>query len=110
MISLASNNRLHLRPRRTIRAVRRARQQAPHDRTVSYCVWCEMVRNGAVKNLAPKSRLPIQGESVARLSISLSAEDKAGLERIAAKKRVSIAWVIRDAVAGYLAKNTQKST
>jgi hypothetical protein len=45
----------------------------------------------------------VPGESVERLSISVPAEDKAGLERIAADKRVSLAWVIRDAVTRYLA-------
>jgi hypothetical protein len=47
-----------------------------------------------------RSRHPVPGESIERLSISVPAEDKAGLQRIAANKRVSHAWVIRDAVTG----------
>ena len=50
-----------------------------------------------------RSRQPVPAEKVERLSISISAEDKAGLERIANEKRVSLAWVIRDAVTRYLA-------
>jgi predicted transcriptional regulator len=50
----------------------------------------------------PRSRHPIPGESVTRLSISISAEDKAALEKIALKKKVSLAWVLRDAVTHYL--------
>ena len=51
----------------------------------------------------PKSRHPVQGPSVDRLSISISTEDKTALERIAEAKKVSLAWVIRDAVSQYLA-------
>ena len=50
----------------------------------------------------PRSRHPIAGESVTRLSISISAEDKAALEKIALEKKVSLAWVLRDAVSKYL--------
>jgi len=62
-----------------------------------------------MKPRSPKPRHPVTGKSVERLSISISAEDKAGLERIAVEKRVSLAWVIRDAVMRYLeadGKNT----
>jgi predicted transcriptional regulator len=55
-----------------------------------------------MKSPAPKSRHPVAGESVERLSISFSAEDKKALEGIAAAKKVSLAWVIRDAVEKYL--------
>lgn len=50
----------------------------------------------------PRSRHPIQGESITRLSISISAEDKTALEKIAVEKKVSLAWVLRDAVTKYL--------
>lgn len=50
-----------------------------------------------------QSRHPIRGDSVERLSISVPKADKAALERIAADKKVSLAWVIRDAVSQYLA-------
>jgi len=63
-----------------------------------------------MKNRPPRSRHPVPGESVERLSISISAEDKSGLERIATEKRVSLAWVIRDAVSGYLVQNRKNPT
>lgn len=53
-------------------------------------------------NRRPRSRHPIPGESVARLSISIPTEDKLALEKIAAEKKVSLAWVLRDAVSNYL--------
>ena len=41
-------------------------------------------------------------DSTKRLSISLSSKEKAALERVAADKRVSLAWVVRDAISQYL--------
>lgn len=61
-----------------------------------------------MENRPPRSRHPVPGESVERLSISISAEDKAGLERIATEKRVSLAWVIRDAITQYLSRSAEK--
>jgi len=51
----------------------------------------------------PKSRHPVSDSSVERLSISISSEEKAALEKLATEKKVSLAWVIRDAVSRYLA-------
>jgi len=56
----------------------------------------------------PRSRHPVSGESVARLSISVSGEDKTALEMLATQKKVSLAWVIRDAVSGYLEREVPK--
>ncbi|MCP5541980.1 MAG: CopG family transcriptional regulator [Akkermansiaceae bacterium] len=50
----------------------------------------------------PRSRHPVPGDSVTRISVSISAEDKAALEKIAEERRVSLAWVLRDAVTKYL--------
>lgn len=50
-------------------------------------------------------RQPTRREAVERLSISVPKEDKEALERIAESKRVSLAWVIRDAVTQYLGAN-----
>ncbi len=47
-------------------------------------------------------RDPAQREAVTRLSISIPAVDKAALEKIALEKKVSLAWVLRDAVSRYL--------
>lgn len=60
-----------------------------------------------MNKLPPKSRHPVSGETVERLSISISGEDKSGIERIASNKKVSLAWVIRDAIAQYLENNPQ---
>ncbi len=51
---------------------------------------------------SPRSRHPVPGESVTRISVSISAEDKAALEKIAVEKKVSLAWVFREAVTKYL--------
>jgi len=56
-----------------------------------------------MKNRRPQSRHPVSEESVERLSISISSEDKSALKQIADEKKVSLAWVIRDAVSQYLA-------
>jgi len=55
-------------------------------------------------------RQPIQREAVERLSISVPKEDKEALERIAESKRVSLAWVIRDAVTQYLHSDNPKQS
>jgi len=34
--------------------------------------------------------------------VSISAEDREALEKIAVEKKVSLAWVLRDAVSKYL--------
>lgn len=48
------------------------------------------------------SPLP-ESASKERISVSLSPGQKSDLQRIAAEKKVSLAWVIRDAVDAYLA-------
>ena len=37
-----------------------------------------------------------------RLSVSLSAEQHAYLEQVAKRQRVSLAWVVRDAILRYM--------
>lgn len=41
-------------------------------------------------------------DAVRRVSVSFDAADYEELRRIAAEKRVSLAWVVRDAVAAYI--------
>ena len=41
-------------------------------------------------------------DTVRRVSVSFDAADYEELRRIAAEKRVSLAWVVRDAVAAYI--------
>ena len=49
-----------------------------------------------------KARQPVAGPDVERITLSIPSEDKSALAKIADEKRVSIAWVIRDAVTRYL--------
>lgn len=50
-----------------------------------------------------RSRQPVTGDGEAeRISLMISAADRASLNRIADEKRVSVAWVVRDAVTHYL--------
>ena len=54
--------------------------------------WCTMVQPGK-----DHSR-----DTIRRVSVSFDAADYEELRRIAAEKRVSLAWVVRDAVAAYI--------
>jgi predicted transcriptional regulator len=49
-----------------------------------------------------RSSSPIHDEDTKRLSISVASEERIELERIAKEKRVSLAWVVRDAISHYL--------
>ena len=42
------------------------------------------------------------GSAVRRVSVSFDATDYEELRKIAVEKRVSLAWVVRDAVAAYI--------
>jgi len=56
-----------------------------------------------------KARQPVAGADVDRITLSIASEDKLALGKIADEKRVSIAWVIRDAITQYLARTTESS-
>ena len=43
-----------------------------------------------------------EADGPVRVSVSLDADDYADLKSIAKDKRVSLAWVVRDAVSDYL--------
>jgi len=47
-------------------------------------------------------------EHVVRASVSFPHDDYAMLEKMASKKRVSVAWVVREAVSSYLAVAEEK--
>jgi len=49
-----------------------------------------------------RSRQPVPGGDVQRISLMIGGDDRASIERIANEKRVSLAWVVRDAVTRYL--------
>jgi predicted transcriptional regulator len=55
-----------------------------------------------MKSKGPRQRHPVSDDAVERVTVSLAATDKVKLERIAKMKRVSLAWVVRDAVLEYL--------
>lgn len=48
-------------------------------------------------------RKPIDSPGMVRRSVSLPVEECTELERIAGEKKVSVSWVVRDAVSQYLA-------
>ena len=62
-----------------------------------------------MKNRPLKARLPITGDYVDRITLSISSEDKRALGKIAGEKRVSIAWVIREAVTRYLSEAQEET-
>jgi hypothetical protein len=50
----------------------------------------------------PNSAIAPKGEQSLRLSVTLPSETYLSLERIAKKKKVSLAWVVRDATEKYV--------
>lgn len=50
-----------------------------------------------------RARRPVAAEDVERITLSISSQDKGAIERIADERKVSIAWVVRDAISDYLA-------
>jgi hypothetical protein len=55
-----------------------------------------------------RSRQPLHCDQVERVSVSLTKEDKDAVEKIARERRVSIAWVVREAVIEFLSKSKGK--
>lgn len=72
-------------------------------------LWCKI----SAANPMPKARSigkpRIGAEDVTRASVSFPAGVYAALERIAAAKRVSIAWVVREATERYVADHAKPS-
>lgn len=50
----------------------------------------------------PTESAELRESGSVRLTISLSAEQHAYLERVAKRQRVSLAWVVRDAILRYM--------
>jgi predicted DNA-binding protein len=50
----------------------------------------------------PNSTIIPKSEQSPRLSVTLPSETYVSLERIAKKKKVSLAWVVRDATEKYI--------
>lgn len=53
-----------------------------------------------------KKQTTKRSDGPARVSVSFDHDDYAELKRIAKSKRVSVAWVVRDAVSAYLGART----
>jgi hypothetical protein len=58
---------------------------------------------------ADKSTSHVARTSKPRLSITIPADDYEMLEEIAVRRRVSIAWVVRDAVRRYVQPESPES-
>ncbi len=53
-------------------------------------------------------RQPLHSDEVERSSVSLIKKEKEAIEKIARERRVSIAWVVREAVIEFLAKGASR--
>jgi hypothetical protein len=62
--------------------------------------WCNVVQSAFILKLAHKTKT----EFSTRTSVTFPSEVYASLEIIAKQKKVSVAWVIRDAAEGYVAE------
>jgi hypothetical protein len=62
--------------------------------------WCKLVNVTVACEVRMKKNA--RTKKVVRASVSFSPDDYAGLERVADAMKVSIAWVVRDAVTQYL--------
>jgi hypothetical protein len=64
-------------------------------------VWCNVVQSGYSMALKPKKRQDPPKNTI-RATVSFPADYYARLERIAIGKKVSVAWVVREAIEKYL--------
>lgn len=85
-------------PRVTIRTVNAV--QAMTSLTAA-SQWCNVVPTDGV-DMAERTKTP---KSI-RTSVSIGAEDYKELERLAEQKKVTVAWMIRDAVEKYLGEQS----
>jgi hypothetical protein len=65
----------------------------------SESTWCNVVQVSGPHPMAQKPK----SEPSTRMSVTLSADTHASLEIIAKQKKVSLAWVMRDAAEKYVA-------
>jgi hypothetical protein len=54
-----------------------------------------------------KKSNPSRAKEIIRASISFNSEDYEQLERLAIEKKVSLAWVVREAVSLYIQDDAQ---
>lgn len=60
--------------------------------------WCKVVQTDAESTIMPKTSHVPEDKPAHRLSVSLSPEQHLELIEIANKNKVSVAWVVREAV------------
>jgi len=63
-------------------------------------MWCNLKHRPSTMALAAKQQHPTKEGT--RASVTFPADLYAELERIAEEKKVSVAWVVRDAVEKYV--------
>ncbi|WP_327078088.1 CopG family transcriptional regulator [Ensifer adhaerens] len=69
------------------------------NRCLTAPLWCRLVQVDATTKAAmPSTATASDDKSAHRLSVSLSAEQHRELNEIARKNRVSVAWVVREAI------------
>jgi hypothetical protein len=61
-----------------------------------------------MKNRPLKARRPVAGERADRMTLGFAPGTRRYSRRFFGKKKVSIAWVIRDAISRYLIEQPQK--
>jgi metal-responsive CopG/Arc/MetJ family transcriptional regulator len=68
-------------------------------------MWCKVVH---LEN-SPMAQRRIGHEKSVRASVSFSDSQYEELQRIADEKRVSLAWIVRDAIERYICDDTQST-
>jgi hypothetical protein len=70
-------------------------------------VWCGVMHCDAEQRMATTTD---EDESTVRTTVTIPKSSYSEIEKIARDKRVSVAWVVREAVAEYLAENVEVDT
>ena len=92
-----------------VRRRRRRRRRRKQSRSLSLCrfsyasIWCNVVHKQTVELMSARASRPRSLPPATRASVSFPTDVYAELERIAAAKKVSLAWVVREAAERYVA-------
>jgi predicted DNA-binding ribbon-helix-helix protein len=66
-------------------------------------MWCKVVSHMMKKTGGSRQKMKIQNTNTIRASISFPANLYETLEELATQKKVSVAWVVREATEQYIA-------
>lgn len=88
-----------VRARRVLDSERSEARNRLHRATPA---WCNVVNSGLQRNAMKRAREEDSSDPTVRASVSFPKYDYGEIERIARDKRVSVAWVVREAVTEYL--------